>query len=239
MDTKERTFINTCINQVKISGTVLTDPIKDNEYEGVSYYRFLLISKRNSGVEDVIPIIVDDRELDPEKDIVNCDTIRITGQFRSFNQHGEDGKSHLHMYVYAKNICKQDPSLPHINEIRLCGFITKKPIFRITPVSNLKVCDLTLAINRDNGKSDYAACITWGTTASISKKLKVGDQVRLVGRFQSREYYKQLDVNTAESRTAYEISIGYMDNVNDERNKNRNVALEDIDIKAFRKNKTE
>ena len=64
-----------------------------------------------------------------------------------------------------------------------------------------------LAVNRSYGKSDYIPCITWGRTARYAANLKIGDKVQLVGRFQSRNYQKQLPDGTVLNKVAYEVSV--------------------------------
>ena len=71
------------------------------------------------------------------------------------------------------------------------GALCKAPSYRTTPFGR-EIADLMLAVNRSYGKSDYIPCITWGRTARYAANLKIGDKVQLVGRFQSRNYQKQL-----------------------------------------------
>ena len=56
-------------------------------------------------------------------------------------------------------------------------------------------------------KSYYVPCICWGKTAYSAASLSVGMRVGVVGRIQSREYDKRLDIFTVEKRIAYEVSV--------------------------------
>lgn len=222
-----------CVNEVYLIGTIETNPVLNSEYNGVRYYRFLLRSNRKNGDYDMIPITVDDRDQDTLNKIIAGNTIEIKGVFRSTNTKKENQKKALKMYIYAKEIAEVDANTKHINNVYITGYIIKPVIFRNTPKTKTPISDIIIAINRNNSKSDYMVCIAWNNTAKISKKMRVGDKIRLVGRFQSREYMKQLDINTVESRTAYEISIGYMDRENDKFNKNVNVPITDINIGSY------
>ena len=88
----------------------------------------------------------------------------------------------------------------------MTGAICKPPSFRTTPFGR-EIADLMLAVNRSFGKSDYIPCIAWGRTARYASTLQVGDKLRIQGRFQSREYQKQMPDGAVISRIAYEVSI--------------------------------
>lgn len=92
------------------------------------------------------------------------------------------------------------------NRVQLTGALCKAPSYRTTPFGR-EIADLMLAVNRSYGKSDYIPCITWGRTARYAANLKIGDKVQLVGRFQSRNYQKQLPDGTVLNKVAYEVSV--------------------------------
>jgi Single-strand binding protein family. len=50
---------------------------------------------------------------------------------------------------------------------------------------------MLLAVNRAYNKSDYIPTIAWGRNSRFCKSLKVGDNIRVWGRLQSREYQKK------------------------------------------------
>ena len=74
---------------------------------------------------------------------------------------------------------------------------------------------MMLAVNRAYGKSDYIPCITWGRSARFAAKLSVGDKITLTGRLQSRAYQKQMPDGTVIEKTAYEVSVGHLELLND------------------------
>ena len=65
---------------------------------------------------------------------------------------------------------------------------------------------MLLAVNRSFKKSDYIPVIAWGQNARFVRELKVGQKMRIEGRFQSREYEKCLANGEKIIRTAYEVS---------------------------------
>jgi len=56
-------------------------------------------------------------------------------------------------------------------------------------------------------KSDYIPCIAWGRNARFASNLKVGQNVKIWGRIQSREYQKRIDEDTSITKIAYEVSV--------------------------------
>ena len=91
------------------------------------------------------------------------------------------------------------------NQIVMNGYICKQPSYRMTPLGR-EICDVMLAVNRGNGKSDYIPCIVWGRNAKYMADRKVGEQFCISGRIQSREYTKMTE-EMSEIRIAYEVSV--------------------------------
>ena len=165
-----------------------------------------------SGINDEIPILVSDRNIDVYRDW-RSEFMYIHGEYRSRNFEG-----HVQLYVFVHDI---EPviNIDYVNEIILDGYICKEPIYRETPGSR-KISDILLAVNRDYRKSDYIPCICWGRNAKFASGLKTGTRLKIRGRIQSREYIKQITEGCAERRTAYEVSISQMEVVESEEHKN-------------------
>ena len=98
------------------------------------------------------------------------------------------------------------------NEIFLEGFICTNPIYRTTP-NGREITDLMIAVNRLYGKSDYIPSICWGRNAKYAEGMNTGDKIRILGRIQSREYIKRLSNGSEETRTAYEVSISFIQKI--------------------------
>jgi pyruvate/2-oxoglutarate/acetoin dehydrogenase E1 component len=56
-------------------------------------------------------------------------------------------------------------------------------------------------------KSDYIPCISWGRNARFSSTLNVGDNIRLWGRVQCRNYQKKLENGEAVKALLIEYEI--------------------------------
>ena len=116
-----------------------------------------------------------------------------------------EGSGRLLITAFAQRLLpEEDEENP--NRVQLTGALCKAPSYRTTPFGR-EIADLMLAVNRSYGKSDYIPCITWGRTARYAANLKIGDKVQLVGRFQSRNYQKQLPDGTILNKVAYEVSV--------------------------------
>lgn len=184
-------------NLVTISGLV-TKCEYSHETHGEKFYKLTLNVFRQSGIVDEIPVLASEKNFSIIHDL-NSEYIEVTGEFRSYNQE-IDGKRRLVLSVLAKTISLSTPN-NYDNRITLDGFICKQPNLRKTPLGRT-ICDLLMAVNRKTRKSDYIPCVAWGKIADTASELKVGDNVILNGRIQSRQYTKN-----EETKTVYEVSI--------------------------------
>lgn len=199
-------------NNVKISGIVESDLEFNNAQFGENFYKMMVAVKRNSGIKDVIPVFFSDRLINV-KDKYIGKYINIIGQFRSYNEHG-DNKNKLVLYVFAKEFEFIDECKGDVNYIELSGYICKEPIYRMTPLGR-EITDMLLAVNRQYGKSDYVPCIAWGRNAKYINSLCVGSHCKIIGRIQSREYAKKISDEVVENRVAYEISVTQIEVIDD------------------------
>ena len=92
------------------------------------------------------------------------------------------------------------------NEVTLVGYICKTPIYRQTPFGR-EIADVLLAVNRAYNKSDYIPTIAWGRNSRFCQNLEVGDNIRVWGRLQSREYQKKVSDTEVIKKIAYEVSV--------------------------------
>lgn len=186
-------------NVVEITGSI------DSKFElsytvfGEEYYKVMIkIRRHNNKVFDTLPCIVPKSKVDLSKDLIGK-PVKISGLFTSYNENYK-----VLLTVRAQEfILLNKPEDQDINQIKLKGTICKNPYFRTTP-HGTNITELIIAVNR-RGKSDYIPCITWGTNAFISNRMKVGQVVEIIGRIQSREYKKYVD-DIPEIKTTYEVS---------------------------------
>jgi single-strand DNA-binding protein len=174
-----------------------------HEVNGIKYYKSYLSIERDSGTVDVVPVIFREHIA---KTVENNSPVEITGEFRSRNYLGKDGKKHLQLYVYAQSAETMSAEI-YTNDLSLTGYICSKRQVRVTPMGRT-ICDFSLAVNRPNWISDYIPCIAWGSAAEhISDNLPVGTLMTLKARIQSREYDKIYPDGTKETKVAYEASV--------------------------------
>lgn len=197
-------------NLIKLAGTVVSEKQFSHEVYGEGFYSFDLEVPRLSENSDIIPVTVSERLL-TGIDFRVGQKVAIEGQFRSYNNY-ENEKNKLVLTVFVKEIREQteEDSSMNPNEIMLNGFICKKPIYRTTPFGR-EIADILLAVNRAYNKSDYIPCIAWGRNARYCQNLGIGENVKIWGRIQSRQYEKKFEDGTMEVRRAYEVSISKME----------------------------
>ena len=194
-------------NFVKLGGAVASNLELSHEIYGEKFYRFYIEIDRLSGLSDKIPVIISERLIDTENFELGK-LVYIEGQYRSYNQVLETGKSKLILSVFVKNIETEglDEKIKTVNSLTLVGCICKPPIYRKTPLGR-DIADVLVAVNRAYNKSDYIPCILWGRNAKFCQTLGIGTNVKLEGRIQAREYEKKYEDGTVEKRVAYEVSV--------------------------------
>lgn len=197
-------------NLVTITGKVISELEYSHEIYGEGFYSFMLEVPRLSDSNDKIPITISERLTNKDELSMGC-TIQIEGQFRSYNNYGREG-NRLILTVFAREIefLEDESKIVNPNQIFLNGYICKKPIYRTTPFGR-EITDLLLAVNRPYNKSDYIPCIAWGRNARYSQNLSIGDNIKLWGRIQSREYQKKYSSGEVITKIAYEVSITKME----------------------------
>ena len=173
-----------------------------HESYGECFYSFTIRIPRLSDSADIITVTASERILCDE-DYKIGDRIKITGQFRSYNNYSDVGNK-LILTLFAKTIEKAFDER-YMNVIELNGFLCKQPVYRTTPFGR-EITDMLLAVNRTHNKSDYIPCIVWGRNAKFAQKLNVGDNIIVSGRMQSREYQKKVEDDVI-TKTAYEVSV--------------------------------
>ncbi len=199
-------------NQVVICGKVIGKFEYNHEIYGEKFYMAKVQVERLSGASDTIPVLFSERLIDINQDYSER-TIRIAGQFRSWNKRRE-ARNKLILCVFAREIDSQEETEPHnTNNAVVEGYLCKTANCRKTPLGR-EITDMLIAVNRAYGKSDYLPCICWGRNANYAAGLKIGTHIRLSGRIQSREYDKKLDENRIERNTAYEMSVNKMEVLN-------------------------
>ena len=199
-------------NIIHLRGHVCQNLQFGHELFGEQFYTTTLRVPRLSGAEDFLPITLSERLL-LDAPITAGSLLCLEGQLRSYNKVVE-GSGRLLITAFAQRLLPEDND-ENPNRVQLTGALCKPPSYRTTPFGR-EIADLMLAVNRSYGKSDYIPCITWGRTARYAAGLKTGDKVQLVGRFQSRNYQKQLPDGTVITKVAYEVSVSRLNALREE-----------------------
>ena len=211
-------------NKAIVVGTVSSVQFS-HKVRDEAFYTAFIETKRLSNVTDLIPIIISEKLYDI--DSLEEKFVQVSGEFRSFDYH-ENNKTYLKLFVFVKNITALDKTLidtktQNTNYVMLNGHVCKDVIYRQTPLGK-DVADVIIAVNRPYGNSDYIPCICWKEGAKIASTLKVGDEITITGRIQSRYYTKQVNQNEIEKRIVFEISV-YEINTSHKNNKEKGDSL--------------
>ena len=200
-------------NKIYLEGKVASELEFSHEMYGEGFYSFNIEAMRLSDSVDYLNITVSERLLN-ELDLAIGNEIIVEGQLRSYNKF-MDGSNKLILTVFARNIepCTERSKNP--NEIYLDGYICKEPVYRTTPFGR-EIADVLLAVNRAYNKSDYIPTIAWGRNSRFCQTLSVGDNIKVWGRLQSREYQKKVSDTEVIKKVAYEVSVSKMEKVTKE-----------------------
>jgi hypothetical protein len=146
-------------NKVYLKGEIVTEAKFSHGVYGKGFYEMEVMVKRLSGEADVLPVTISERLIEA-KELKIGSTISAIGQFRSYNKQ-VDGKSKLMLTVFIRELLPDDYG-KNPNNVVLCGYICKPPVYRTTPF-NREIADILIAVNRAYNKSDYIPCIAWGS----------------------------------------------------------------------------
>ena len=203
-------------NQAQVSGVIIDEFKFNHEIYAEKFYTFTLNIPRLSGTDDFVHVMISERLLSGE-DYKTGDKVDIEGQFRSYNSYEDSGENRLVLTIFAKDIKKSDGEKNHNpNSLYLNGYICKEPVYRTTPFGR-EITDLLIAVNRSYNKSDYIPVIAWGRNARYANTLNVGDNVKVWGRIQSRNYQKRISEDEVITKTAYEVSVNRLELVDNEK----------------------
>ena len=188
-------------NRIELCGSLAGRPEFSHETHGRRFYRLLLEVPRLSGTVDRLPVLCPEALL-AQAEASRGSALYVLGQLRSCKLRTESGRRLL-VSAYAELLAASDGA-PE-NRVTLTGALCRPPVYRLTPLGR-EICDGMLAVNRPYRRTDYLPCIFWGRTGRRIAELPVGTVLELSGRFQSRDYIKQLETGP-ETRTAYEVSV--------------------------------
>lgn len=194
-------------NNIYLEGTIISELKFSHNMYGEGFFSFDIEVPRLSEVKDKLNVTISERLL-TTFDLKQGKNIIVEGQLRSYNKY-LDGTNRLILTVFAREISHCYEKSKNPNQIFLNGYICKTPIYRKTPFGR-EISDMLLAVNRPYNKSDYIPTIAWGRNSRYCKTLDVGDNIKIWGRLQSRQYQKKIKDEVIE-KMAYEVSISKME----------------------------
>jgi primosomal replication protein N len=192
-------------NVIVISGTIFGNPEFSHEVYGEKFYDFYIDTERFSGTVDTLKCVISEMFV---KKLNIGGKNKFVGEIRTRNI-WNDGKCHLQTFVFVKEVIEYDEI--DENEVELTAIITKKPIYRKTPLGR-EIADVILANNTRYCRSNYIPTIFWGRMAIKVADLEIGTELKIKGRFQSRNYRKFVDGEYVD-KVAYELSVATMEEV--------------------------
>lgn len=196
-------------NNIKIVGQVkeILKPFTiDN---GDVYRQYIVVVPRTSENTDSVKLVVPAKT---NNEFNINDIIFVNGKVKTRTYHNiKENKAKLDVYVEGE--AELTDEVGSINSFVIDGYICKKPIFRTTPKGK-EVCDIFIANNEEElRRSYYIPCICFGKCGRMAREYKVGDLIRISGRFQSRLYHKVSDPEDV-NRVAYELAVSHLDKLN-------------------------
>lgn len=229
-------------NAAHLIGELKEDFSFNHICRGTKMYSSSIIVRRDSGVEDVLPIMVPKQVVREFKRTIKKPVgavVEIKGRLSSFNEKLSD-RVKLRIFIKVKTMTLMAKETKHVNEISLKGHICKEVNYRKTPgrtdeKGNVikkpsRITDILLTVNNKQlNASYYIPCIAWNKEADHASYLKVSDKIAVKGRMQSREYRKEIFIQPDEdkkvnndrqfeTRVAYELSINTLTEVMDDAN---------------------
>lgn len=229
-------------NAAHLIGELKEDFSFNHICRGTKMYSSSITVRRDSGVEDVLPIMVPKQVVKEFKTMIKKPVgavVEIKGRLSSFNEKLSD-RVKLRIFIKVKTMTLMAKDTKHVNEISLKGYICKEVNYRKTPgrtdeKGNVikkpsRITDILLAVNNKQlNASYYIPCIAWNKEADHASYLKVSDKIAVKGRMQSREYRKEIFIQPDEdkkinndrqfeTRVAYELSINTLTEVMDDEN---------------------
>lgn len=196
-------------NNITLLGKLVGDFELDHESVGEKFYKNYISTMRDSGTEDVLPVIVSEKLLESTSG-VSGQKVYITGRISTKNITA-DGKKKLLIFAFATyiEIGNRIEELQDVNVVSMTGTICKPPTYRETPFGR-QISDIIIAVNRKYGRTDYVHIICWGRNALWASSFAVGEKITVCGRFQSRKYVKKMD-DLTEDKIAYEVSVSKLE----------------------------
>ena len=186
------------VNDIILEGSVASEVVCDYDSFDHELYKFQILVRRKSGAFDVLNCVSR-----YAKELKKGDRIRVYGYIRSRSEVCGN-KRHCRIYVFCKRY-EESEMEPGLNLVQIQGNISRVGRLRKTSAEGIYIVDFIVCVTDNMGKH-FIPAIAWRKTAEMISGMKKWDEISFLGRFQSRDYEKQLEDGTREVRTAYEVS---------------------------------
>lgn len=199
-------------NWVVLVGKVVSIKFSHYSVQQKKWYKVIVqVNRKTDGKYDNLPVLVPAWALN-EKNVRYGDSVKIEGEVRSYTNH-EGGWQKRHIMVYSRNIQVVPNETEHENQVHLEGDVYRVMKKRITPVSNRRVVDFSVNVERNVEPrwSDCIYCIAWGKEADTVELLTNGCNVEVNGRMQARSFTKKHPDGSFTTEVVYEISAFTVD----------------------------
>ena len=187
-------------NLILLCGELITDGEPFTNENGVESTAFFMKVTLPTGT-DVLPVLIASAQIDDT--VVKGATISITGKVITREKDGVET-----LTVQVEEVYAGETEIT--SGIFLTGTVVQKPY--IYSLESGERAEFHLAVAGENGKSIRVPVACGAENIAVVKGLRDGDSVSLLGQLHSYEYLN-LDGNTADSYTAYEVEILTFTNV--------------------------
>lgn len=198
-------------NKIKIAGVIKGKPqmiLDASEFERRKF-ETKIVAERKSGTEDILILQFEGSAI-AQEDFEKLDdgsAIRLRGEIRTENEKEiVPTAPTVKIFIAAEKMQLLEKVESKLNEVKLCGHICKEPRVRQT-AKGTHIADIMVSVKGRRGSVSFIPCICWQNVADAMEKIKKGTYVEVEGRFQSRDYQKQIEGATPYLMTAYEVSV--------------------------------
>lgn len=204
-------------NVVGLAGE-LTELAEVNNICGLSFSGYLgkiETPRLNGTVDEVVVAIEKDTAIMQggiafESGAIPGSRLLISGKMQTLK---DFGSGWVLVFILADFVALSPKAMLQ-NDVALVGELAYKPNYRETPRGK-RITDIFIKVqNVLTAGICYIPCICWQEQADEVAGWQQGDKVKLLGRYQSREYVKHIEIQTGdglevtkETRVAYELSV--------------------------------
>ena len=139
------------------------------------------------------------------------DIVSLVGNLRSFSTPKQDGKNKVNIYVFTYMDEPQNPAdgIEVINKVELDGRICKmSDVHKLYSGKSLQfILANNIQVDQNKRLNSYIPCIAYNELAEQIEKLSIGENIKIIGQFRSRQYKKKLEDGEIEIRVAHEVVI--------------------------------